>query len=117
MKRNYLCLLLVMFLVIFTMLFSPLPGICAEENIIVEWDKIFGGSESDEASSLIQTDDGGYAIAGETSSYSVGNEDFWLIKRSSSWTVKAISFGIKPSAEVVLIMQNLLFRPLMEDMR
>jgi len=72
-----------MLLVIFTMLFSPLPGICAEENIIVEWDKIFGGSESDEASSLIQTDDGGYAIAGETSSYSVGNEDFWLIKLDS----------------------------------
>jgi len=83
MKRNYLCLLLVMFLVIFTMLFSPLPGICAEENIIVEWDKIFGGSENDYASSLIQTDDGGYAVAGETSSYSVGNEDFWFIKLDS----------------------------------
>jgi uncharacterized delta-60 repeat protein len=83
MKRNYLCLLLVMLLVIFTMLFSPLPGVCAEENIIVEWDKIFGGSESDSASSLIQTNDGGYAVAGYTSSKGAGDYDFWVIKLDS----------------------------------
>ena len=66
--------------VLFIVLLFPLPGICVEENIIVEWDKAFGGSEGDYAYSLIQTTDGGYAVAGWTSSKGAGNYDFWLIK-------------------------------------
>jgi len=44
------------------------------------WDKTFGGSENDEAHSIIQTDDGGYAIAGWTKSKGTGNSDIWVIK-------------------------------------
>jgi hypothetical protein len=44
------------------------------------WDKIFGGSENDEAHSIIQTDDGGYAVAGWTKSKGTGNSDIWIIK-------------------------------------
>jgi predicted secreted protein len=44
------------------------------------WDKTFGGSAADEAYSLIQTTDGGYAVAGRTVSYGAGGADFWLIK-------------------------------------
>jgi parallel beta-helix repeat protein len=44
------------------------------------WNKTFGGSNVDVARSMIQTDDGGYAIAGGTSSFGAGREDFWLIK-------------------------------------
>ena len=44
------------------------------------WDKTFGGSENDEAHSIIQTNDGGYAIAGWTKSKGKGNSDVWVIK-------------------------------------
>jgi len=44
------------------------------------WDKTFGGSENDEAHSIIQTNDGGYAIAGWTKSKGTGNSDVWVIK-------------------------------------
>jgi len=44
------------------------------------WDKTFGGSENDEAHSIIQTDDGGYAVAGWTKSKGTGNSDVWVIK-------------------------------------
>ena len=44
------------------------------------WDKTYGGSGGDGASSLIQTTDGGYAVAGYTYSKGAGKEDFWVIK-------------------------------------
>ena len=47
------------------------------------WDRTFGGIYDDSAYLLIQTDDGGYAVAGYTFSYSAGRADFWLIKLDS----------------------------------
>jgi len=44
------------------------------------WDKTYGGSGSDRAFSIIQTADGGYAVAGVTESKGAGAEDFWVIK-------------------------------------
>jgi len=44
------------------------------------WDETFGGSEDDEAHSIVQTDDGGYAVAGWTESKGAGNSDVWIIK-------------------------------------
>ena len=58
------------------------PGKGYEDN----WDKIFGGEESDRARSIVQTLDGGYAIAGSTCNYGNGNKlnpDLWLIKTDS----------------------------------
>jgi len=49
----------------------------------VEWRKVYGGDGLDAPESLIQTSDGGYAIAGYTTSLSYGREDFWLIKFDS----------------------------------
>ena len=46
----------------------------------MEWNETFGGSDWDQASSVIQTSDGGYVIAGYTRSYGGGGEDMWLIK-------------------------------------
>ena len=45
-----------------------------------EWDKTFGGTDDDCASSVQQTSDGGYVLAGYTKSYGAGGSDFWLIK-------------------------------------
>ena len=47
------------------------------------WSQPYGGAENDYAYSLVQTVDGGYAIAGST--YSFGpSADFWLVKTNSA---------------------------------
>ena len=46
----------------------------------MEWNKTYGGPSSDWASALVQTSDGGFAIACSTSSYGAGSADTWLIK-------------------------------------
>jgi hypothetical protein len=42
--------------------------------------KIYGGTDSDQSSALLQTADGGYAITGRTASYGAGSNDMWLVK-------------------------------------
>jgi hypothetical protein len=49
----------------------------------MEWNRTYGGEKPDGAGSVIQTDDGGYAIAAYTGSFNDGNEDGWLIKTDS----------------------------------
>jgi hypothetical protein len=46
----------------------------------IEWSKTYGGSNHDSASSIIQTDDGGYLLAGTTNSFGAGSYDLWLVK-------------------------------------
>jgi len=54
------------------------------------WTKTYGGVNVDIAYSVQQTNDGGYVIVGQTSSYGAGGSDVWLIKTNASgdtlWT-------------------------------
>jgi len=51
----------------------------------MQWNKTYGGTNDDTYSvSLVQTDDGGYAIATSTLSFGAGGYDFWLVKTDSS---------------------------------
>jgi len=50
----------------------------------MEWNHTYGGPKDDYACSIVQTNDGGYAIAGDTNSYGFGYTDFWLVKTDSS---------------------------------
>ena len=49
----------------------------------VAWSKTYGGSGDDYGLSLTIAADGGYAIAGRTSSYGAGGGDYYLIKTNS----------------------------------
>jgi len=48
------------------------------------WNKKYGGLGTDSASCLVQTSDGGYALAGYTTSYGAGGPDFWLVRTDSA---------------------------------
>ncbi len=49
----------------------------------VQWDTTYGGSLDDGGCCVRQTRDGGYIIAGHTSSFGVGGDDVYLIKIDS----------------------------------
>jgi len=46
----------------------------------VEWQKTFGGKDHDVATSIQQTTDGGYIVAGGTSSFDSGEQDVYILK-------------------------------------
>jgi len=46
----------------------------------IEWQRTYGGTESENANSIQQTFDGGYVVAGETLSFGAGNRDCWILK-------------------------------------
>ncbi|MGR3295217.1 MAG: hypothetical protein ACUZ8A_03135 [Candidatus Bathyanammoxibius sp.] len=54
----------------------------------VEWQKTFGGADSEEAYVVLQTKDGGYVVAGGTSSFSTGGLELWVLKLSPGGTVE-----------------------------
>jgi uncharacterized delta-60 repeat protein len=58
----------------------------ANGNII--WAKTYGGTNGDLASSVQQTSDGGYIVAGYTRSFGAGDYDFFLIKTDANGNVQ-----------------------------
>jgi len=48
------------------------------------WDKTYGGWKSETAYSVVKTGDGGYALAGWTTSFGAGGYDVWLVKTDAS---------------------------------
>jgi len=48
------------------------------------WSQTYGGAKDDKATCVIQTSDGGYVIAGVTSSFGAGGDDFWIVKTDAS---------------------------------
>ena len=75
MKKN---LLLAFLVPAFLTVFSQAPAI--------QWAKNFGGTVTDKANSIQQTSDGGYIVAGETTSsngdvtVNNGSTDYWVVK-------------------------------------
>ncbi|HET7630298.1 MAG TPA: hypothetical protein VFK03_02900, partial [Candidatus Saccharimonadales bacterium] len=60
----------------------------------LEWDKTWGGADNDYSRTIIQTNDGKYAIAGYTLSFGAGGADVFLVKFNETGSVEwAKSFG------------------------
>jgi hypothetical protein len=56
---------------------------------IATWKKTFGGSDIDWANSVQQTSDGGYIMAGYTTSYGASGWDAWLVKTDTDGNAPA----------------------------
>jgi hypothetical protein len=45
-----------------------------------QWNRTIGGSDADYCLSIIQTTDGGYAVAGQANSFGAGSNDYYIVK-------------------------------------
>jgi hypothetical protein len=54
----------------------------------LQWTRTIGGTGDDVASSVIQTMDGGFALAGFTTSFGAGGADFYIVKLDASGTLQ-----------------------------
>ena len=50
------------------------------EGGTLAWSRTYGGTNNEQAQSVVQTGDGGYALAGSIKSFGAGDWDFWLVK-------------------------------------
>ena len=74
----------------------------------VEWQKTYGGNDSDGASSIQQTMDAGYIVVGNTNSFGAGSIDFWILKLSSTADVEwQKTYGGSDSDEVHSVQQTM----------
>jgi predicted secreted protein len=84
-KTKHLDYCIAMLLLFFINLTLATPIVIAKAKIAsnAQWEYTFGGTGSDGGRSVIQTTDGGFAIAGWTNSYGAGGMDIWLVKTDS----------------------------------
>jgi uncharacterized delta-60 repeat protein len=54
----------------------------------IDWWNSYGGANDDRARSIQKTSDGGFIVAGETSSFGAGDLDVWVLKLDASGTVQ-----------------------------
>jgi len=85
-KKKYAVITLALASVLLTGLFYVLGGEMATSEY--QWSRTYGGTEDDYASSMVQTSDGGYALAGSTRSFGAGESDFWLVKTDSKGSLE-----------------------------
>lgn len=53
----------------------------------LQWQKTLGGVSDDRGSAVKETTDGGYVVAGSTSSFGAGSSDAWIVKLDASGNV------------------------------
>jgi len=62
-----------------------------DANGNIQWAKTYGGTGGENATSVLQTSDGGYILAGETNSFGAGGGDAFLIKTDENGDIGSCS--------------------------
>ncbi|MBN2536785.1 hypothetical protein JXB37_00750, partial [candidate division WOR-3 bacterium] len=65
------------------LILALLLALAAPLSAQVRFQQAFGGAELDYGFAVVQTDDGGYLVAGETESFGAGFRDVWLVRTDS----------------------------------
>lgn len=72
---------------------------------VLQWTTTVGGSQWDSGASIIQTADGGFIIAGQTTSFGSGMEDFYVVKIDGngnlSWTRTIGGSGTDQALDII----------------
>ena len=76
---------------------------------VTTFSKTYGGSDYQQANSVIQTSDGGYAVAGYTDASGAGSTNFYLIKTTSTGATSKSSAFNWGSLEGFLIIGAIIF--------
>ena len=63
----------------------------------IEWQRTYGDGSFDIAYSIQQTSDGGYIVAGRTTSFGAGSYDIWVLKLSSNGDIDSFCGFIESS--------------------
>ena len=78
-----------------------------DKDGVVVWQKTYGGTEDDWASSILETKDGGFIVAATTSSFGAGKSDIWILKLdkdgSAEWQK---TYGLPANEEATSIRQT-----------
>jgi len=72
----------------------------------IQWEKSFGGINWDYGYSVQQISNGGYIVAGVTSSFNQGNYDFWLLQLDSNGNVVWQKIYSRPYADFAYSIQQ-----------
>ncbi|HYV93953.1 MAG TPA: MopE-related protein [Chitinophagales bacterium] len=89
------------------------------------WQHSYGGTGVDEATCVVQTPDGGYAVAGKNSSHNGdvtgnhGSSDFWLIKTNDQGTLQwqksyggsqsELAYAMEPTSDGALVIAGITY--------
>ncbi len=65
-----------------------------------QWTFAYGGSDVDWATSIQQTSDGGYIVAGTTYSFGAGGYDFWIMKLDANGNIPDCPYANNTNATV-----------------
>ena len=72
-----------------------------------KWAKTYGGTDDERASSIQQTADGGYIVAGESLSFGAGGHDVWILKLDGGGDIQwQKTYGGTESDEAYSIQQT-----------
>lgn len=98
-KSTFFCVLLLICLI-------SLPIITAFGEESAMWTETYGGSENDVCTSMIKTDDGGFALVGYTYSFGIADSEIWLVKinvnGSMEWNKTYGTSGYETARDLIL---------------
>jgi len=81
-----------------------ISNVGASSSSPATWVELYGGALDDKAAAIVQTGDGGCAIAGTTYSFGTGGGDFWLLKIDSSGNMQWNQTYGGPESDVAVAM-------------